>query len=304
MWWSDGKMKVFISWSGDVSLKVANVFREWIPFVFTNIEPYFSTEDTNKGSRWSSNIAKELEDTNFGILCVTRENLDSSWLNFEAGALSKSMEKSKVCPFLFDLKPSDILDEPILQFQMTNNEKNDIYKLFKSMNDSLEDKGLEEDRLKKMFELSWIRIEEELKSIENDKTDNTKKRSNGQSIIMEEMLDLLRSQQIILRNPEKLLPISYLKEIVELKNDSVSKIPKHILREWEFMRNRLINDRRLIDNSLLGDFIMLTNRILDFLGVPLTNLNDIMLDEIKRDIKYSTDHIENEDSINDTKDSN
>ena len=67
-----------------------------------------SSEDIDKGARWSTDIAKELEDCSFGILCVTKENLEAPWLLFEAGALSKMMQKGAVCPFLFDLKMAEI----------------------------------------------------------------------------------------------------------------------------------------------------------------------------------------------------
>ena len=65
-------VKVFISWSGDTSLKVAQLLRDWLPYVINAIEPYVSSEDIDKGARWSTDIAKELEDSTFGILCVTR----------------------------------------------------------------------------------------------------------------------------------------------------------------------------------------------------------------------------------------
>lgn len=68
-------MKVFISWSGNKSHKVAMIFREWLPSVIQSLEPYVSSEDIDKGARWSSDIAKELEDSTFGILCVTKDNL-------------------------------------------------------------------------------------------------------------------------------------------------------------------------------------------------------------------------------------
>ena len=120
-------MKVFISWSGNISWKVAVIFRDWLPSVIQSVEPYVSSEDIDKGARWSTDIAKELEDSTFGILCVTKENLEAPWLSFEAGALSKTMEKSFVTPFLFDIKRSEV-QGPILQFQSTIFQKEDIKK--------------------------------------------------------------------------------------------------------------------------------------------------------------------------------
>src|SRR5579863_2718491 len=112
-------MKVFLSWSGELSHKIAIEMRDWLPFVIQSVEPYVSSEDIDKGTRWSIDIAKELENSSFGILCVTPQNLDAPWLNFEAGALSKAFNTASVSPFLFGLKPSDLKKSPLLQFQST-----------------------------------------------------------------------------------------------------------------------------------------------------------------------------------------
>ena len=63
------------------------------------IKPYISSEDIAEGARWSTEIAKELESSNFGIIFVTKENVHSPWINFEAGALSREIEKSHVTPW-------------------------------------------------------------------------------------------------------------------------------------------------------------------------------------------------------------
>jgi len=115
-------MKVFLSWSGEQSHKVAVVFRDWFPSVIQSSVPYVSSEDIDKGARWSTDIATELEDSTFGILCVTKDNLNAPSLTFEAGALSKTMDKAFVSPFLFNIKRSEV-DGPILQFQSTIFEK-------------------------------------------------------------------------------------------------------------------------------------------------------------------------------------
>ncbi len=38
-------MKVFISWSGTKSKKIAEIFRKWIPGVIQAVKPYFTPDD-------------------------------------------------------------------------------------------------------------------------------------------------------------------------------------------------------------------------------------------------------------------
>lgn len=78
-----------------------------------------SAENIDKGDRWSIDISKQLEETHFGIICMTPNNLGAPWILFEAGALSKSIEKARVSPLLFGVGPSDFTSSPLLQFQLT-----------------------------------------------------------------------------------------------------------------------------------------------------------------------------------------
>jgi len=121
-------MKVFISWSGANSKKLAEVLRNWLPAVLQLVKPYFTPSDIEKGTRWNSEITKELESSEVGILCVTRDNLHSDWVMFEAGALSKSLDKAHVCPVLFGIHNTDLAG-PLKQFQTTEFQKEDFKKL-------------------------------------------------------------------------------------------------------------------------------------------------------------------------------
>lgn len=198
-------MKVFLSWSGEKSHKVALVFRDWFPSVIQSLVPYVSSEDIDKGTRWSTDIAKELEDSSFGILCVTKENLTAPWLTFEAGALSKTMDKSFVSPFLFDIKRSEV-DGPILQFQSTIFSEEDVLKLVKTLNKACGEDQLTDERLDKAFRVWWPTLESELNKLKDFKEqDGSTKETNGSienSEILEEILDLSRINQKLLRNPD------------------------------------------------------------------------------------------------------
>ena len=221
-------MKVFLSWSGDRSHKVAKVFRDWFPSVIQSIVPYVSSEDIDKGTRWSTDIAKELEDSTFGILCVTKENINAPWLTFEAGALSKTMDKSFVSPFLFDIKRSEV-DGPILQFQSTVFQKNDIEKLVKTFNKACINDKLADDRLAKAFEVWYPTLEEELNKIKNIEIESPKKAKNDDETngneLLEEILDLSRINQKVLRNKDADITNS-IEEMTMRLNDMMRRIEK------------------------------------------------------------------------------
>ena len=187
-------MKVFLSWSGHKSHEIAIVLKNWIPSVIQSITPYVSSEDIDKGVRWSSDIAKELQDSSFGILCVTKDNFEEPWLLFEAGALSKALDKAHVCPLLLDLKMTDT-NGPLLQFQSTICEKDDVKKLIFTLNKCSEN-GLQNDRLEESFEVWWPRLEKELLRVYkiND-VDNTPIKKSTKDEKLEEILELTRANQ-------------------------------------------------------------------------------------------------------------
>ena len=208
-------MKIFISWSGDLSNKVALILHEWLPSVIQSLEPYVSSENIDKGARWSTDISKELEDSSFGILCVTKDNIDAPWLVFEAGALSKSVEKSRVTPFLFGVNNAD-LQGPILQFQSTSFEEDDVRKLIHTINEAAESHNLDEGRINQIFDVWWPKLKESLDAIEIPRSAKRKKEEvasqekSDSFEVLDEMLNLLRSQHRLLNSPEELLPRRYL----------------------------------------------------------------------------------------------
>jgi len=126
-------MKVFISWSGSRSKDLANALRQWLPMVLQYVEPWVSDKDISAGERWAQAIAGELDASNFGIICITPENLNSEWILFESGALSKSMLDAKVIPLLFGLELSD-LSGPLSQFQAQKVEQSGVMEVIKAIN--------------------------------------------------------------------------------------------------------------------------------------------------------------------------
>src|SRR5688572_12185283 len=77
-------MKIFLSWSGERSRAVATALREWLPVMVPAAKPWVSHSDIDAGHRWSPEIATALEASDFGIICLTKENLSAPWILFES----------------------------------------------------------------------------------------------------------------------------------------------------------------------------------------------------------------------------
>lgn len=188
-------MRIFISWSGDLSKNIAEIFRQWIPGVIQAAKPYYSPDDITKGTRWSTEISKELDASKIGIICLTKDNLDSNWIMFEAGALSKNIEKSKVVPLLFGIDPSDI-QGPLVQFQAAKFSKSEMKKVVKMINSELGETTLAPDVIDSVFEMWWPKLESQIKEAEEKAKNVDNKDLRSERDLIEEVLSLTRELSI------------------------------------------------------------------------------------------------------------
>lgn len=182
-------MKVFISWSGERSHSLGDALHDWIPLVLHYVEPWLSHADIEAGQRWAEQVAKELEASNFGIICVTRENVGSPWVLFEAGALAKSLQGSRVIPLLLDLEVRDITG-PLAQFQAKKVERTGLLEVIQSLN-QLAPHPVPEDRVTQLFDALWPELEKKVAAI--PKTAAQAKHARPQPEILEELVTSVRS---------------------------------------------------------------------------------------------------------------
>jgi TIR domain len=192
-------MKVFISWSGKLSNEISLCLKKKLKQILQFCDFYVSSENVDKGSRWESEIMKNLSDTHYGILVVTSENKNAPWLIFEAGALSKTIDKAKVCPLLIGLEPTDV-EYPLAVFQSAKYNKEDMKKLVDSLNNSDPAKSLDKNILDETFETYWPQIETEIDKIIESHMQNTPSNISRQpDELLEENLGLTRDMTKVLQ---------------------------------------------------------------------------------------------------------
>ncbi|MGD0832062.1 MAG: TIR domain-containing protein [Terracidiphilus sp.] len=249
-------MKVFLSWSGNRSRTITEVFKIWLPNVLQAVRPYFSPDDVTKGARWLTEISKELEESRFALLIITPENQEAPWLLFEAGALSKSFDRSKVCPLLFGgMDPADVKG-PLVQFQGAKFGKEEMKKVLKSINAELGESALTPDTLENVFEKWWPEFEEGVERKIKEETLKELDKSNGEvkrsdRELLEEILALIRKTAMVeiesermfdYRRHDEALQREYRKQEMEEQRQDFMRIAsemKQFMSESERLRQSL-----------------------------------------------------------------
>jgi TIR domain len=166
-------MKIFLSWSGALSHDLAHALREWLPRVIHPLRPFFTPSDIEHGARWLSKLSHELEASSFGLFCLTADNLERPWLQFEAGAISKRLETARVCPVLFGIEPANIVG-PLEQFQLVRFNEREMARLIQQLNAGLGDAKLNDAILTESFELLWPKLNAQVNEIQRNHAANAR----------------------------------------------------------------------------------------------------------------------------------
>jgi hypothetical protein len=165
--------------------------RNWLPLILHYVDPWLSQQDIQAGDRWSVEIGNELNESHFGIICLTAENLTMPWILFEAGAISKSFPQGAVCPYLYDLDYSAITG-PLQQFQGKKADRTSTKELVESIN-SKSTTPITSARLDTLFETLWPRLEDQLSTIPGENIGL--QRPRPQSDILEDLVKSVRAME-------------------------------------------------------------------------------------------------------------
>jgi hypothetical protein len=159
-------MFIFISWSGEKSSKVAIALNDWLPLVFQSVKPWMSRYDIPVGSRWHTELSNALDATDFGIICLTKENVGSPWVLFESGALAKSLSHGRIVPYLIDIDFSEVTG-PLSYFQGIKADKEGTLRLIKEIAEINKGNFRNEKALETVFEKFWDDLEKQILPLRN-----------------------------------------------------------------------------------------------------------------------------------------
>jgi len=253
-------MKVFISWSGDRSKVIAEALYNWLPTIIQQLEPWMSEHDIDKGTRGISAIAQQLEQTQFGITSLTSENLNAPWLLFEAGALSKSQDQSRVWTFLYQMEHTDVRG-PLAQFQHMKAERNDIRELLRAINVAQGAPLVSDQQLDVAFNRGWQELEQQLQAVPNVETGHPER---SEKDMIKEILELMRAQ-VNERRQSSYEADRYMSSFLPLFVNALSNDPKYadsdIVKAGQELQ--LNAWKRLLTRKMFG------NEAAHYLGISL-----------------------------------
>ena len=254
-------MKIFISWSGEISKEVAKLLKKKLPLIIQGLDIFLSQHDIESGSRWSFKLTQELSESNYGIICLTKPNLEKPWIVFEAGALTKHLEGRACGLLLGGLNPSEITG-PLSQFQHRSFEKEDFSLLLKDIN-AKKDNPLDQDQLEELTDGWWKVLKPDYDQIlKNSNQEATVKSKRSQKDIMEEVLSIVRgiernypSQLANAKNTDVVFesekgPITKgaIMQFIGRMVDSVDTNQKSVLKK--VARLKLIDDAKELDSYI------------------------------------------------------
>jgi hypothetical protein len=229
-------MKVFITWSGDLSHAVAEALRDWLPGVIQALDPFLSSEDVRHGQRWPQVVGEHLQSTSFGLVCLTKENAKCHpWIHFEAGAIAKSVTEGHLAVLLIDMAPAE-LEWPLQQFQATvATDKAQMEKLVKSLNQAA-GSTVDATRLRTQFDKYWADFDqpmkEALRKYSGKPTVPTASRSPIE-LALEQILQLQKEQHRLLQQVAKTRPTHVAellrkRGVVRFDLDHPNEVSRHV----------------------------------------------------------------------------
>jgi hypothetical protein len=216
--------QIFISWSLSASRVTAERAYEFLRRLFPTFKFFISSENISSGQRWFDVVSEKLNKCTIGIIVVTEENLSRPWIHYEAGALAKLVEKSRVMPLLCGVSPAAIADTPLSAFQASELSKSGMRRVADSIREHTE-YGQSDGDFAEHFDMLWERHGEKLcilppSSIEAGARPNqAKQRGPSQAEIGAQIAHLTE----IVKSMEARLPSKVASE------DDISKITTSLL---------------------------------------------------------------------------
>ncbi|MCP4614465.1 MAG: hypothetical protein GY845_37780 [Planctomycetes bacterium] len=167
------------------------------------------------------------------------------------------------------MKRSEI-QGPLLQFQSTIFDSEDIKKLVVSINKRLpENDHLSDTQLNRAYDVWWPHLSSELEKLSYQKGEEQKKGKTSKTIttsMVEEIIEILRQQQRVLNDPESLVPSKHIYQAVKgapsessghLSVKNITSIRGNIFRSLRILTSFFKENPDIVDSKIMVTMVRL-----------------------------------------------
>jgi len=162
--------KIFISWSGEKSKRIAVELKSTLEdeiYKGTNLECFVSDLDIASGTDWWDKIKNELKTCKQGILCITKENIRAPWIFFEAGAMVA--HDVPTIPLLINCEFMSLKDSPLdKKHSVKFNDPQKFIQMITDLNKQLGLLPLDKSQISPIAKLGYEKLTNRLKCTLNE----------------------------------------------------------------------------------------------------------------------------------------
>lgn len=155
-------MRVFLSWSNELSKYVAEQFDTLLTACFPKklVAPFFSCNMAG-GTRSMDKILSELKNSSHLLAFLTRDELNPAWVIFESGAVGKFAKQSTIVPIAIGFCAGDVV--PPLQATRQSISIDDKFKVRGILDDICKSARASRAKLDQRFNAWFRKLQSELK---------------------------------------------------------------------------------------------------------------------------------------------
>lgn len=154
-----------------------------------------SKHDVSSGVRWASEVASELAHSNFGIICLTPDNLEAPWIMFEAGALTKNAT-GRACGLLFRGLTIANITGPLEQFQNREFSEAGFRQLLDDISKVL-NSPVEPQYVDMLFEKFWPEISNAISGAMASQSPRQEAPRRSPDDLLEEVVERVRTLEVL-----------------------------------------------------------------------------------------------------------
>lgn len=278
------------------------MFKSWLKenvFPDSELDIFISEEDIAYGSEWYKKIKERLIDCDLAVIFLTPDNMNASWLNFEAGAIVIGDDKRSVITFLIDV-PIEAIKSPLKHYQCFDISHETIRKLIIDIREKAGFGSPADAHVELIVEKHYDKL---YKSIQSAKEELDRKYMDASITIFPEHITSIKKNKIFIGSPMASVKEDTYedirKDVLKLKKVLIDECgfqdvyyPGEVIKgiDWEGQEKAILNDFKTLKESEHYVFVYpkkVTSSILMEMGYAIAlSKNTLIFTQSRKSLPY------------------